>query len=152
MARSTCIWYRRFFARLRRRIDPHVKALAKTLHTTCAASNLDMTDCWLNVMPAGTVHTAHLHPTSFISGTYYVAVPRGAGVLKFEDPRLSRQMATPPRRAGAPRRFRSFVSAKAAAGDMILFESCCATKCRRRASRASVCRSASNYGWEKKRR
>ena len=74
-------------------------------------------------MPAGTAHTAHLHPTSFISGTCYVAVPRGAGALKFEDPRLSRQMATPPRRADAPERFRSFVSVKAAAGDLVLFES-----------------------------
>ena len=36
-----------------------------------------MTDCWVNVMPAGVVHSLHLHPTSFISGTYYVEVPEG---------------------------------------------------------------------------
>jgi uncharacterized protein (TIGR02466 family) len=39
----------------------------------------------------------------------------GAGALKFEDPRLSRMMAAPPRRA--------HVSLPAKAGEVILFES-----------------------------
>jgi uncharacterized protein (TIGR02466 family) len=69
------------------------------------------------------VHSFHLHPTSFISGTYYVAVPKGAGALKVEDPRLSRLMATPPRRRDAPAPFRSHVTLPARAGDLILFES-----------------------------
>ena len=140
------------FARLRRRIDPHVKSLARSLHYDLRGLSLDMTDCWLNIMPAGAAHTAHLHPTSFISGTYYVAVPRGAGALKFEDPRLSRQMATPPRRADAPRRFRSFVSARAAAGNVILFESWLRHEvpaARFAGERVSI---SFNYGWEKKRR
>jgi uncharacterized protein (TIGR02466 family) len=111
------------FARLRRRIDPHVKAFAGALHYDLAGRTLDMTDCWANVMPAGAVHSLHLHPTSFISGTYYVAVPRGAGALKFEDPRLALHMATPPRRADAPQGFRPFVSLPAKAGDLVLFES-----------------------------
>ena len=140
------------FARLRRRIDPHVKALGRSLHYDLRGLDLDMTDCWLNVMPAGTAHSAHLHPTSFISGTYYVAVPRGAATLKFEDPRLSRQMATPPRRADAPQRFRSFVSVRAAAGDLILFESWLRHEvpmARFAGERVSI---SFNYGWEKKRR
>jgi uncharacterized protein (TIGR02466 family) len=103
------------FARLRRRIDPRVKAFARALHYDLAGRMLDMTDCWANVMPAGAVHSLHLHPTSFISGTYYVQVPKGAGALKFEDPRLSKMMAAPPGRA--------FVSLPAKAGDVILFES-----------------------------
>ena len=74
-------------------------------------------------MPARSVHSLHLHPTSFISGTYYVAVPKGAGALKFEDPRLASLMAAPPRRTDAPQRFRSFVSVPARAGDLLLFES-----------------------------
>ncbi len=111
------------FADLRRRIDPHVKAFARELHYDLAGRALRMTDCWANVMPAGTVHSLHLHPTSFISGTYYVAVPRGAGALKFEDPRLASLMAAPPRRTDAPQRFRSFVSLPAKAGDLLLFES-----------------------------
>ena len=50
-------------------------------------------------------------------------VPRGAGALKFEDPRLALHMAAPPRRADAPERFRPFVSVPAKAGDLVLFES-----------------------------
>jgi uncharacterized protein (TIGR02466 family) len=111
------------FAELRRRIDPHVKAFARALHYDLRGRILVMTDCWANVMGAGTVHSLHLHPSSFISGTYYVVVPRGAGRLKFEDPRLSRHMATPPRRPDAPQRFHAFVSVPARAGDLVLFES-----------------------------
>jgi uncharacterized protein (TIGR02466 family) len=111
------------FRELARRIDPHVKAFAHELHYDLRGRLLGMTDCWLNVMPAGVVHSFHLHPTSFISGTYYVSVPKGAGALKVEDPRLSRLMATPPRRSDAPPRFRSHVNLPARAGDVILVES-----------------------------
>lgn len=111
------------FDALRRRTDPHVGRFARALHYDLAGRKLAMTDCWLNVMPAGVVHSLHLHPASFVSGTYYVALPRGAGALKFEDPRLSRLMAAPPRRADAPRRLRPFVSMAARAGDLVLWES-----------------------------
>lgn len=111
------------FAKLRRRLDPHVKAFARRLHYDLAGRKLAMTDCWANVMPEGVVHSLHLHPTSFVSGTYYVEVPKGAGALKFEDPRLSRLMAAPPRRADAPAAFRAHVSLPARAGDVLLFES-----------------------------
>src|SRR5689334_5246966 len=67
------------FAKLRRRIDPHIKAFAQALHYDLGGRSLAMTDCWANVMPAGVVHSLHLHPTSFVSGTYYVEVPKGAG-------------------------------------------------------------------------
>jgi uncharacterized protein (TIGR02466 family) len=103
------------FAALRRRLDRHVATFARRLDYDLTGRSLAMTDCWVNVMPSGVVHSLHLHPTSFISGTYYVAVPKGAGALKFEDPRLSRMMATPPRKA--------HVSAPARAGDVVLFES-----------------------------
>jgi uncharacterized protein (TIGR02466 family) len=111
------------FDGLRRRIDSHVTRFVRSLHYDLGGRSLVMTDCWLNVMPAGVVHSLHLHPTSFVSGTYYVAVPRGAGALKFEDPRLSRLMAAPPRRADAPRGMRPFVSMAARPGDLLLFES-----------------------------
>jgi uncharacterized protein (TIGR02466 family) len=111
------------FARLRRRIDPHVRSFVRSLHYDLSGRTLAMSDCWANVMPAATVHSLHLHPTSFVSGTYYVEVPKGAGALKFEDPRLALHMATPPRRADAPQGFRPFVSLPAQAGDLVLFES-----------------------------
>ena len=111
------------FVKLRRRLDAHVKAFAQALHYDLAGRSLAMTDCWANVMPAGVVHSLHLHPTSFVSGTYYVEVPKGASALKFEDPRLVAHMATPPRRADAPESFHAFVSVPAKPGDVVLFES-----------------------------
>ena len=111
------------FARLKRRIDPHVRAYAQAMHYDLSRIALEMTDCWANVMPAGVVHSLHLHPTSFVSGTYYVSVPRGAGAIKFEDPRLGLMMATPPRRADAPAGVHAFVSQPAKSGEIVLFES-----------------------------
>ncbi len=103
------------FAALKKRLDPHVAAFARRPRYDMAGRTLAMTDCWVNVMPAGAVPSLHLPPTSFVSGTYYVAVPAGAGALKVEDPRLSRMMAAPPRQA--------HVSLPAKAGDVVLFES-----------------------------
>ncbi|MBV8189027.1 MAG: hypothetical protein JOY64_09320 [Alphaproteobacteria bacterium] len=111
------------FAALQKRIDPKVAAFARGLHYDLAGRMLVMTDCWANVMRAGAVHSLHLHPGSFVSGTYYLEVPGGAGQLKFEDPRLGLHMAAPPRRADAPVRLRSFVSLPAKPGDLVLFES-----------------------------
>ncbi|HTR84526.1 MAG TPA: TIGR02466 family protein [Reyranella sp.] len=138
------------FDGLRKRIDRHVKGYAAALQYHLAGRKLGMTDCWLNVMPAGVVHSLHLHPTSFISGTYYVAVPRGAGALKFEDPRLSRQMAAPPRRPDAPKAMRAFVEMPARAGDLLLFESWLRHEVpagRYSGDRVSI---SFNYGWSVK--
>jgi uncharacterized protein (TIGR02466 family) len=135
------------FAALRRRIDRHAAAFARALHYDLDGRTLAMTDCWLNVMPAGVVHSLHLHPSSFLSGTYYVAVPKGAGALKVEDPRLSRLMAAPPRRSDAPRAFRTHVGVAARAGDVVLFESWLRHEvppARYAGERISV---SFNYGW-----
>jgi uncharacterized protein (TIGR02466 family) len=82
-----------------------------------------MSDCWINVMGRGSAHGGHLHPHAVISGTYYVKTPAGSAGLKFEDPRLSRLMAAPMRRAGAPRERRAHVEYPARAGRLVLFES-----------------------------
>jgi uncharacterized protein (TIGR02466 family) len=135
------------FDRLRRLIDPHVASFARALHYDLRGKELAMTDCWANVMPAGVTHSLHLHPSSFISGTYYVEVPTGAGALKFEDPRLGLHMAAPPRRADAPQRLRSFVSVPARAGDVMLFESWLrheVPSARFSGERISI---SFNYGW-----
>jgi uncharacterized protein (TIGR02466 family) len=67
------------------------------------------------------VHSLHLHPLSTISGTYYVQVPRGSPGIKFEDPRLDRFMAAPPRRADAAAQ--GWVTVAAQPGAVVLFES-----------------------------
>jgi uncharacterized protein (TIGR02466 family) len=111
------------FAALARQLDRHVAKFARALRLDLTARPLSMTDCWVNVMGRGAVHGLHLHPLSTISGTYYLAVPQGAPGLKFEDPRLERFMASPPRRGEAGRGQRPWVTLRARAGELVLFES-----------------------------
>ncbi len=111
------------FARLEQLLSRHVTAYARALELNLSGKPLEMTDCWINVMPKGVTHGLHLHPTSTISGTYYVQVPKGAPGLKFEDPRLDRMMASPPRRATARKSNQPWVMAPAMAGYVTLFES-----------------------------
>lgn len=111
------------FAALARRIDRHVRAFARALAFDVDVRRFVMTDCWVNVMPRGVTHSGHLHPLSLVSGTYYVRTPRGSAGLKFEDPRLERFMAAPPRRRSARRELRPWVTIPAEAGRLVLFES-----------------------------
>jgi uncharacterized protein (TIGR02466 family) len=111
------------FAALEKALDPQVKAYALALGYDLRGRKLHMTDCWVNMMAGAVTHGLHLHPLSFISGTYYVQVPRGAAPIKFEDPRLDRLMAAPPRRADLPPRQQLHVSVKPRAGQAVLFES-----------------------------
>ena len=111
------------FARLERRLARHISAYARALELDLTARTLSMTDCWVNIMPAGVTHSLHLHPLSTISGTYYVQVPRSSPGLKFEDPRLERMMAAPPRRPNAAQENRPWVTMPAKPGHILLFES-----------------------------
>ena len=132
------------FTELESRISAHVKAYTRTLRFDLAGRSLVMTDCWVNIMPRHVVHGLHLHPLSTISGTYYVAVPKGCPGLKLEDPRLDRFMAAPPRRG---RTSRPWAEMPAQAGHLILFESWLrheVTPNREDAERVSI---SFNYGW-----
>jgi uncharacterized protein (TIGR02466 family) len=74
-------------------------------------------------MGEGAAHGLHLHPLATISGTYYVAAPGGVAGLKFEDPRLERFMAAPPRLRSARRAQRPWVTFPVRSGALLLFES-----------------------------
>jgi uncharacterized protein (TIGR02466 family) len=111
------------FAALARRIDTHVRKYARALEFDIDVRCLEMTDCWVNIMPRGVTHGSHLHPLSLVSGTYYVRTPPGAAAIKFEDPRLERFMAAPPRRGSARRALQPWVTITAQAGKLVLFES-----------------------------
>lgn len=111
------------FRELEEAIDRHVNRFARALQWDLGGRSLSMTDCWVNIMPHGTAHSLHLHPNSVVSGTYYVATPKGCAGLKFEDPRLSRLMAAPPRLATADPANRPHVTYPAEAGRVTLFES-----------------------------
>ena len=111
------------FETLRRKLQRHVDAFAAAVEWDLEGRALSMTDCWVNIMPRRTVHGLHLHPLSTVSGTYYVQAPSGCPGIKFEDPRLDRLMAAPPRKPGARPRNRVWISVPAEAGHLVLFES-----------------------------
>lgn len=111
------------FAMLERKLNRHVNAYTKSLQLDLTGRELSMTDCWVNIMPQGVVHGLHLHPLSTISGTYYVQTPKGSPAIKFEDPRLDRFMASPPRTVDCPAEQRPWYYVAAEAGKLVLFES-----------------------------
>jgi uncharacterized protein (TIGR02466 family) len=111
------------FATLEKAIAPHARAYAKALGYDLRGRRLEMTDCWVNMMAGPVTHGLHLHPLSFISGTYYVQAPRGSAAIKFEDPRLDRLMAAPPKRDDLSPREKLHYSVKPKAGGLVLFES-----------------------------
>jgi uncharacterized protein (TIGR02466 family) len=111
------------FNALERKLRRHVKAFAATVQWNLEGRDLAMTDCWINIMPQHVVHGLHLHPLSSLSGTYYVEVPAGSLGIKFEDPRLDRLMAAPPRRIDAKRANRPWITVPAVTGHLVLFES-----------------------------
>jgi uncharacterized protein (TIGR02466 family) len=135
------------FAALERRITAHVRRYATGLDMDLRRRTVRMTDFWVNIMPEHAAHSLHLHPLSFISGTYYVATPRGCPGLKFEDPRLDKFMAAPPKTARARPANRPHITYPATAGHVILFESWLRHEVapnRTPAERISV---SFNYGW-----
>lgn len=111
------------FKDLVRVLDKHVKAFAKDLEFDLGDRKLKLEDIWINILPPGGIHTGHLHPHSVISGTTYVAVPSGAGSIKFEDPRLAMMMAAPARKKDARPEMRTFSYVSPAVGDVLLWES-----------------------------
>ena len=111
------------FETLERKLAKHVKAYSKILDFDLKGREVYMSDCWVNMMPPGTTHGLHLHPQSFISGTYYVQTPADCPGIKFEDPRLERFMAAPPRKAKTSPANETFVTYPAVAGNVVLFES-----------------------------
>ena len=122
-SRADLVGQFREFARLERSISRHAAAFARELHWEMRGLKPVCDSLWVNVMPEGGSHTSHLHPNSVLSGTYYVAVPQGAGPIVFEDPRLPMLMAAPPRLESAPRQFQVHVSETPKAGTLMLWES-----------------------------
>jgi uncharacterized protein (TIGR02466 family) len=111
------------FTGLERKISRRVKEFAAALDMDLRGREVHMTDCWVNIMPPSASHSLHLHPLAFVSGTYYVATPKGCPGLKFEDPRLDRFMAAPPRLSSARKANQAHVTIPAKAGNLVLFES-----------------------------
>jgi uncharacterized protein (TIGR02466 family) len=112
------------FGDLKKRLDRHAGAFADQLALDLGPrGRLALDSLWANVLRPGAAHSGHIHPHGVLSGTYYVAVPPGAGGLRLEDPRLPLMMAAPPRRADAAEPSRTFVTVAPAAGTLLMWES-----------------------------
>ena len=116
-------WRMPIFADLTKALDKHVTRFAEDLHFDLGDKALRLEDIWINILPEGGIHTSHIHPHSVISGTAYVAVPKGTSAIKFEDPRLPMMMAAPTRKPDAPENLQTFVFVTPDPGDVLLWES-----------------------------
>ena len=78
---------------------------------------------WINILGEGGTHSGHIHPGSILSGTIYIAVPEGAGAIRFEDPRLANMMAAPPLRDETAEDQSRFVYVDPKPGNVLMWES-----------------------------
>lgn len=111
------------FGALKPILDTHADAYASELGWDMDGRALALDGLWVNILGEGGTHSGHIHPNSVISGTIYIAVPKGAGALKLEDPRLPLMMAAPPQRAGLPDDERRFVYYPPRPGQITMWES-----------------------------
>jgi len=116
-------WRFPIFENLVELLDKHVAEFVKDLQFNLDGKQIKLESIWINILPEGGIHTSHIHPQSVISGTTYVAVPKGASAIKFEDPRHSMMMAAPTREVDAREENRSFVYVQPEVGDVLLWES-----------------------------
>jgi uncharacterized protein (TIGR02466 family) len=111
------------FAELVRRLAPHVARFAADCAFDLGGKRPKLDSLWVNLLKPGGGHSGHIHPHSIVSGTVYVAVPPGAGSIRFEDPRLPLLMAAPTLREDAPEEQRRFVIVAPEPGSVLLWES-----------------------------
>ncbi len=111
------------FIDLEKILRPHVKKYISSLNWDLQGRKVLMTTCWINVVPANTYHSLHIHPLAVISGTYYVKIPKGSSSLKLEDPNITKYMNCPPRKTTAPTSQQPYLHLQPKAGDIVLFES-----------------------------
>lgn len=135
------------FADLVAVIEPHIAAFGRDLDLDLDGKKLTLDSMWINVLPAGGFHAAHIHPHSVVSGTYYVAVPKGSAALKLEDPRLAMMMAAPPRKEKARLENRTFVSIDPKPGTLLLWESWLRHEVPLNQSRDERISVSFNYSW-----
>jgi uncharacterized protein (TIGR02466 family) len=141
-------WRFPIFKSLVKALDKHVAAFAKDLEFNLDERKLVLEDLWINILPEGGTHGSHIHPHSVISGTTYVAMPKGASALKLEDPRHAMMMAAPPRNKDARRELKSFIYMKPEVGDVLLWESWLRHEVPMNGSEFDRISVSFNYRWE----
>ncbi len=135
------------FKDLEKQINKHIKKFIQDLDYDIAADDLKMTYCWVNIMGKNASHSAHTHPLSVISGTFYVDVPKGSSSLKFEDPRMGLFMNTPSVKSTAKPENQRYIELKPLSGYLVLFESWLKHEVPRQTCTQERISISFNYGW-----
>ncbi len=116
-------WRFSIFDDLSKILLQHAAAFADDLAFDLDGKEITLDSLWINILPPGGTHASHIHPHSIISGTTYVAMPKGASALKIEDPRSALMMAAPLRQPDAREELQSFIYVKPEIGEILLWES-----------------------------
>tara|TARA_Y100000114_G_C11706298_1_gene301135 strand:+ start:413 stop:1003 length:591 start_codon:yes stop_codon:yes gene_type:complete len=58
----------------------------------------ELTGLWGMINPPGSRNCIHTHPYNFLSGVYYLKVPKDSGNLIFLEPRPQMEVLSPPRK------------------------------------------------------
>jgi uncharacterized protein (TIGR02466 family) len=140
-------WRFPIFKQLQKKLDRHVASFAKALDYDLGRKKLNLDSLWINILPEGGVHTSHIHTHSVVSGTVYVAVPKGASTIKFEDPRHTMMMAAPPRKTKAARENQSFIYHAPTPGEVLLWESYIRHEVPMNMAEEDRISVSFNYGW-----
>lgn len=116
-------WRAPEFADLAKHLDKHAKAFVRALDWDMTGRRLVLDSLWINILEPQGVHGSHIHPLSVLSGTVYLAIPKGASALKLEDPRHGLMMAAPPRKTKTRPQNRTFVEIAPKPGTILMWES-----------------------------
>lgn len=111
------------FAELEGQLLKQAGRAAAELGWDINAKDITLDALWINILGEGGHHPGHIHPGSVLSGTLYIAVPEGAGDIRFEDPRLSRMMAAPPLLDTVEEDQKRFVYVAPKPGELLMWES-----------------------------
>ena len=117
---ATKMHKKREFKGLMAHVDEAAKNVMKFLGQN--PEPLIVTGCWANISGKDAYHKEHSHPNNFLSGVFYVKVPKGGDTINFHDPRSESHIIAPHFENPSMRNISTmFVEAKA--GRMMLFPS-----------------------------
>ncbi|QYJ02059.1 hypothetical protein KUV46_06630 [Thalassovita mediterranea] len=111
------------FAALEKQLLKQAGSFAEELGWEIERRDIRLDALWINILGEGGHHSGHIHPGSILSGTLYIAVPEGAGAIRFEDPRLANMMAAPPLRDDVAEDQSRFVYIDPQPGTLLMWES-----------------------------
>jgi len=83
----------------------------------------EMTGLWGMINPPGARNTVHTHPLNFLSGVYYLKVPKNSGNLVFIEPRPQAEVLDPPKNQDLSVHFAHSVQWEAKENNLIFFPS-----------------------------